>query len=112
MKTLQRTLLLILVIAPLTVTGAIQQFRVTWNPLPADQTVLVECQVNGGAYSTVGQSPGTGNVTFSRDVNPGDSLTCRAWATKTGFTDSARSEVVLVSIPLSAPSGVAIQAVP
>jgi hypothetical protein len=109
---MKRVLLTLLLLVPLAVTGAIQQYRMEWNPLPSDQVVLGECSINGGAYTSVGNSPGTGSITFSLDVNPGDSIHCRAWTTKQGFPDSARSEVAQVLVPLAPPQGVRVLAAP
>lgn len=97
---------------PLVVFSATQQYRVTWNPLPADQTVTVERSINGGPYQSVGQAPGSGSVQFSADVNPGDTINVRAWASKPAFPDSPRSEVAVLAVPLEAPKGVTIQAAP
>lgn len=95
-------------LAPLAVSGAVQQYRLTWDPLPADQTVVGECRVNAAPFAVVGEAPGDGGILFSVDVRPGDTLECRVLARKAGFTDSAYSEVASSTVPLEAPTGVRV----
>lgn len=105
---MKKMLLAVLVMLPLAVTGAVKQYRLTWTDVPADQVVLGECRVNAGAYAPIGQAPGNGAIDFDMDVNPGDTVNCRAWATKPGFPDSERSEVAVRIVPLEAPKGVQV----
>lgn len=95
-------------LAPLAVSGAVQSYRLTWDPLPADQTVVGECRVNAAPFAVIGEAPGDSAITFALNVNPGDRIECRALARKAGFPDSPYSEVATSTVPLVPPAGVRV----
>lgn len=105
---MKKRLLVATLLLPLSVTGAVKQYRLSWTDVPADQTVVGECQVNGAAFAAVGEAPGNGAIDFSVDVAPGDTVFCRAKARKTGFPDSEYSEVAVRVVPLEPPKDVQV----
>lgn len=105
---MKKLLLAALALLPLAVTGAVQNYRLVWDAMPADQTVAGECRLNGAAFAAIGQAPGNGSIDFSLDVQPGDRIECRALARKDGFPDSAYSEVAVRIVPLVPPAGVQV----
>lgn len=107
-RAIKKLAIVFLIFFPLAVTGAMQNYRLTWDALPADQTVVGECRLNGSPYAVIGQAPGNGVIDFSLDVNPGDTINCRALARKDGFNDSAYSEVAVRIVPLAVPRGVQV----
>lgn len=105
---MKKLLLVVALLVPLAVSSAIQQYRLTWDPMPADQTVVGECRINAGTFAAVGEAPGDSAITFSLNVNPGDRIECRALARKAGLPDSAYSEVASSTVPLVPPAGVRV----
>lgn len=97
-----RKLVWLLLLIPLTVTGAVQRFRMEWSALPAEQVVHGECLINN-TWTEVGTAPGNGSITFEMTGSSGEQRPCRAYTTLTGLPDSPRSEVAVAVFPLDAP---------
>lgn len=103
-----------LLLLPVTIVfAAPQSIKVSWDPYPNPQaTIHVECQVNGGAFAGVGTTPASStSLDVTVQANGGDTVACRAFATQSGFQDSARSGVASLTLPLPvlpAPTGVRV----
>lgn len=109
---MKKLLIALALLAPLTVSSAITQYRMTWDALPADQTVIGKCQAADGTFVEIGRAAGNGSIVFSRDVNPGDTFGCHGITTKPGLADTDPSEVAVIVVPLSRPTNVQVVPLP
>lgn len=93
-----------------------QNFELHWADYPIpDATMHGECQQGVAAFTEVGSQFANGVIGFVQQVDAGKTMYCRIWATKSGYTPSARSAVVSYTVPLPAlsnPAGLTILVVP
>lgn len=93
-----------------------QNFELRWADYPVpDATMHAECQQGVAAFTEVGSQFANGVIGFVQQVDPGKTMYCRVYATKSGYSPSARSAVVSYTVPLptlTSPAGVTILVVP